>query len=70
MSDYDETGSNGSADNNSLITALAGDATKIGAAFIAADAAKNVSKSPNAKYLVYGGVAIAALVVVFLIVKK
>lgn len=66
----DSTDSSGNSDNNSLIEALAGDATKIGGAFIAADALKNTAKSPNVKYLIYGGLALAGLAVVFMLVKK
>lgn len=61
-----------SVNNNSLIAALAGDATTIGTSFIAADAAKSVVKSnPNSAttlIIVAGGVA--ALVLVLVLVKR
>jgi hypothetical protein len=71
-------GSTGSAsnaaDNNSLISSLAGDATKVGTAFFAAQAAsstaKSLANSPYAQYFVYGGVAIAGLIVIYLLMKK
>lgn len=56
--------------NDSLITALAGDAATVGTAYFASAAAAKVATSPNAKYLIYGGVAIAALVLIFFVVKK
>lgn len=59
-------------DGNSLVSALAGDATQVASAFIAADAAKTaVKKNPgsaNTLILVAGGVA--ALFVVLLLLKK
>jgi hypothetical protein len=64
----------GGNDNNSLVTAIGGDITKLGLGFIAEQGtvatAKAVSTSPNAQVLVYGGIAIAALVVIFLLFRK
>lgn len=58
--------------NSSLFAALAGDATKVATAFIAADAAKHVVKAnPNSAttlIIVAGG--IAALVLVLVLVRK
>lgn len=63
-----------SANHDSLIAALAGDATKVGTAFIAADAAKSATKSvaggKNGVYIIAGVVAIALIVGVVLLAKK
>lgn len=56
--------------NDSLVSALAGDAATVGTAYFASQAAAKVGTSPNAKYLIYGGVAIAAFVLIFFIAKK
>lgn len=63
-----DSGMNG----NSLISALAGDATKVFAAYEAADVAKHTvkanPKSANTLILVVGG--IAALVVVLFLIRR
>lgn len=56
--------------NDSLIASLAGDAATVGTAYFTTQAAAKVGTSANAKYLIYGGVAIAAFVLIFLVAKK
>lgn len=55
-------------DTNSLLSALAGDATQVGTAFIAADAAKSAAKanpsSVTTLFIVAGVVGIVALFLV------
>lgn len=59
-------------DGNSLVSALAGDATTAASAFFAADALKSTVKAnPNsATTLIVVGGAIAALVVILMLKKK
>lgn len=65
-------GVNGGMDGNSLVAALASDATQVGTTLIAANAAAKVTKAnPNAAttlFLVVGGVA--ALIVVLILVRR
>lgn len=62
----------GQMDGNSLVSALAGDATQIGTAIIAEQGAVNIAKhNPNSAstlILVVGGVAV--LVVLLLVLRK
>lgn len=56
-------------DHNALVQSLALDATKVATAAFGAQAAAKIATSPNSKYVVYGGVAIAAIVLIYLLVK-
>lgn len=56
--------------DNSLWIALGGDAAKVGSAFFVSQAAGKAATSPNAKYFVYGGVAIAAFALIYFMTRK
>lgn len=62
-----------SMDGNSLIAALAGDASKVGTAFIAADAAKSTVKAnPGSAttLIIVAGLVVVAVVLLPVLLKK
>lgn len=58
------------SETNATVIALGSDATKLASAFFVSKSAAKIAASPNSKYLVYGGVAIAAFVLIYFLTKK